>query len=108
MSYLKNANFLSLELCYLNYTCSKKKTDQNVSLQKVSTIIFLDNCKYVSASKSYMLQSHITPSGDKSVIFPSIPHACMLLKFIHFTVPGQNIVCTSVSSKSGYLQYCKE
>ena len=86
LSYLKNDKFVPLDLCYLNYKCSKKKTDQNVFFLKVGKTRFFDNCKYVSSPKSYTLQSHITTSGKKSVVSPSIPNACMLSKFIHFQV----------------------
>ena len=78
--------FMKYALFWFLYQCSKKKTDQNVFFLKVGKTRFFDNCKYVSSPKSYTLQSHITTSGKKSVVSPSIPNACMLSKFIHFQV----------------------
>ena len=64
--------------------------------QKSSNIAFVDNCKCVSTSKSYMLPSHNMPSCKKSVTSPSISHVSMLSKFVHSTMSGQNIQGTNV------------
>ena len=47
-----------------------------------------------------MLPSHNTPSCKKSVISQSILHVSILSKFVHSTVPGQNIQCTNAPSKT--------
>ena len=72
--YLKNFDFLMLEICYSNYASSKVKLNRNKSFQKSSSVTFVVNCKCVSTSKSYMLPSCNTPLCKKFVIFPSISH----------------------------------
>ena len=98
--YLKNSEFQTLETCYSDYASSKVKLNWNVSFQKSSSIAFVDNCKYVSTYKSYMLPSHNTPSLKKSVISPSISHVSTFSKFVHSAMSGQNIQCTNAPSKS--------
>ena len=88
---LKNSDFPTLKTCYSNYASSKVKLNRKVSFQKSSGIAFVDNCKYVSTSKSYMLPSHNTLSCKKSVISPPISHVSKLSKFVPSTMPGQNI-----------------
>ena len=47
-----------------------------------------------------MLPSHNTTSWKKSVTFPSTSRLSTLSKFVHSTMPGQNIQCTNAPSKS--------
>ena len=47
-----------------------------------------------------MLPSYNTPSCKKSVISPSTSCVSTLSKFVHSTMPGQNILCTNAPSKS--------
>ena len=97
--YLKNSDFPKLETCYSNYASSKVKLNRKVSFQKSSSTAFVDNCKYLSTSKSCMLPSHNTPSCKKSVISPSISLVSTLLKSVYSTMPGQNIQYTNAPSK---------
>ena len=76
------------------------KPKSNVSFQKSSSIAFVDNCKYVSTSKSYMLPSDNTPSHKKSVISPPISQVSTLSKLFYSTMPSQNFQCTNAPSKS--------
>ena len=89
-----------LETCYLNYASSHGKLNRNASFQKSSSVTFVDNCKYMPASKSDMLPSHNMPSCKKSIISPSIQHASTLSIFFHSTMPGQNIQYAIAYSKS--------
>ena len=51
-------------------------------------------------SKSFMLSSHNMPSCKKPVTSTSISHVSTLSKFVHSTMPGQNIQCINAPSKS--------
>ena len=57
--YLNNSDFPTLTTCYSNYSSSKVKLNGNASFQKSFRIAFVDSCKYVSKSKSYILPSVI-------------------------------------------------
>ena len=85
--YLKNSDFPTLKTCYSNYASSKVKLNQNLFFQGSSSIAFVDNCRYMSTSKPYMLPSHNTPSYKKSVISPPTSHVSMLSKFAPSTKP---------------------
>ena len=98
--YLKNSDFPTIETCYSSYASWRVKLNRNVSFQKLSTVRFVDNCKYTSMSKSYMLPSHNMPSWKKSIISLSISHGSTLSKFLYSTMPGQNIQCNNAPSKS--------
>ena len=58
--YLKISDFPTLGTCHWSYASSKVKLNRNVSFQKSSSASFVDNCKYVSTSKSYMSPFHNT------------------------------------------------
>ena len=85
--YLKNSDFPTLKTCYSNYASSKVKLNQNLFFQGSSSIAFVDNCRYMSTSKPYMLPSHNTPSYKKSVISPPTSHVSTLSKFAPSTKP---------------------
>ena len=85
--YLKNSDFPTLKTCYSNYASSKVKLNQNLFFQGSSSIAFVDNCRYMSMSKPYMLPSHNTPSYKKSVISPPTSHVSTLSKFAPSTKP---------------------
>ena len=85
--YLKNSDFPTLKTCYSNYASSKVKLNQNLFFQGSSSIDFVDNCRYMSTSKPYMLPSHNTPSYKKSVISPPTSHVSTLSKFAPSTKP---------------------
>ena len=85
--YLKNSDFPTLKTCYSNYASSKVKLNQNLFFQGSSSIAFVDNCRYMSTSKPYMIPSHNTPSYKKSVISPPTSHVSTLSKFAPSTKP---------------------
>ena len=85
--YLKNSDFPTLKTCYSNYASSKVKLNQNLFFQGSSSIAFVDNCRYMSTSKPYMLPSHNTPSYKKSLISPPTSHVSTLSKFAPSTKP---------------------
>ena len=85
--YLKNSDFPTLKTCYSNYASSKVKLNRNVFFQRSSSIAFVDNCKYMSTSKPYMLPSHGTLCIVHFVISPPISHVSTLSKFAPFTKP---------------------